>query len=46
MVHEFSDKIKFQSNIRVAETYNQYDAEVNQTPMKYVFLILELTAKK
>ena len=26
-VHEFSDKIKFQSNIRVAETYNQYDAE-------------------
>ena len=27
--HQFSDKIKFQSNIRIAETYNQYDAENN-----------------
>ena len=25
--HQFSDKIKFKSNIRIAETYNQYDAE-------------------
>ena len=24
---QFSDKIKFESNIRIAETYNQYDAE-------------------
>jgi len=29
--HQFSDKIKFESSIRVAETYNQYDAE-NNTP--------------
>ena len=28
-LHKFSDKIKFQSNIRIAETYNQYDAEDN-----------------
>ena len=27
--HQFSDKIEFQSNIRIAETYNQYDAEDN-----------------
>ena len=27
--HQFSDQIKFQSNIRVAETYLQYDAEDN-----------------
>jgi len=27
--HQFSDKIKFKSNIRIAETYNQYDAEDN-----------------
>tara|TARA_Y100000590_G_scaffold466262_1_gene641026 strand:+ start:115 stop:2028 length:1914 start_codon:yes stop_codon:yes gene_type:complete len=27
--HEFSDKIKFESNIRIAETYNQYDKEVD-----------------
>ena len=27
--HQFSDKIKFESNIRIAETYNQYDAEDN-----------------
>ena len=26
--HQFSDKIKFESNIRVAETYNQYDKEI------------------
>jgi len=29
--HQFSNKIEFQSNIRIAETYNQYDAE-NNTP--------------
>ena len=27
--HKFSDKIKFESNIRIAETYNQYDKEVD-----------------
>jgi len=27
--HRFSDKIKFVSNIRIAETYNQYDKEVD-----------------
>ena len=27
--HQFSDKIKFESNIRVAETYSQYDKEVD-----------------
>ena len=27
--HKFSDKIKFESNIRVAETYSQYDKEVD-----------------
>lgn len=27
--HQFSDKIKFESNIRVAETYNQYDKEID-----------------
>jgi len=27
--HQFSDKIKFESNIRIAETYNQYDKEVD-----------------
>jgi len=27
--HNFSDQLKFESNIRVAETYNQYDAEDN-----------------
>lgn len=27
--HQFSDQIKFQSNIRVTETYLQYDAEDN-----------------
>ena len=26
---QFSDQIKFKSNIRIAETYNQYDAEDN-----------------
>ena len=26
---KFSDKIKFESNLRVAETYSQYDKEVN-----------------
>ena len=27
--HDFSDKFKFQSNIRIAETYLQYDKEVD-----------------
>ena len=27
--HQFSDKIKFESNIRIAETYNQYDKELD-----------------
>ncbi len=27
--HKFSDKIKFESNLRVAETYSQYDKEVD-----------------
>jgi len=27
--HKFSDKIKFESNLRVAETYSQYDKEVH-----------------
>jgi vitamin B12 transporter len=27
--HQFSDKIKFEGNIRIAETYNQYDKEVD-----------------
>ena len=27
---KFSDKIKFESNLRVAETYSQYDKEVHQ----------------
>jgi len=27
--HQFSDKIEFESNIRIAETYNQYDKEVD-----------------
>ena len=27
--HQFSDKIKFESNLRVAETYLQYDAEID-----------------
>ena len=27
--HQFSDKIKFESNLRIAETYNQYDKEVD-----------------
>ncbi len=27
--HAFSDKIKFESNARIAETYNQYDKEVD-----------------
>jgi len=26
---QFSDKIKFESNIRIAETYNQYDKEID-----------------
>ena len=30
--HQFSNKISFESNIRVVETYNQYDAEDN-TPV-------------
>ena len=29
--HQFSDQIKFESNIRIAETYNQYDA-IDNTP--------------
>ena len=28
--HKFSDKIKLESNLRVAETYSQYDKEVHQ----------------
>ena len=32
--HKFSDKIKFKSNIRIAETYNQYDAENNNPANK------------
>ena len=28
-IHDFSDKFKFQSNIRIADTYLQYDKEVN-----------------
>ena len=32
--HQFSDQIKFQSNIRVAETYLQYDAEDNTSADK------------
>ena len=27
--HDFSDKLKFQSNIRIAETYLQYDKEID-----------------
>ena len=27
--HKFSDKIKFESNLRVAETYSQYDKELD-----------------
>ena len=27
--HQFSDKIEFQSNLRIAETYNQYDKEID-----------------
>ena len=27
--HQFSDKIEFQSNLRIAETYNQYDKETD-----------------
>jgi len=27
--HKFSDKIKFESNLRIAETYSQYDKEVD-----------------
>ena len=27
--HKFSDRIKFESNLRVAETYSQYDKEVD-----------------
>ena len=27
--HQFSNKTKFESNIRIAETYNQYDKEVD-----------------
>ena len=27
--HKFSDKIKFESNLRVAETYSQYDKVIN-----------------
>jgi len=27
--HKFSDKIKFEGNIRIAETYSQYDKEVH-----------------
>jgi len=27
--HDFSDKLNFQSNIRIAETYLQYDKEIN-----------------
>ena len=27
--HDFSDQLKFESNIRVAETYLQYDAEID-----------------
>ena len=27
--HEFSDKLKFQSNIRIADTYLQYDKEID-----------------
>ena len=31
---KFTDKIKFKSNIRIAETYNQYDAENNNPANK------------
>ena len=31
---KFSDKIKIKSNIRIAETYNQYDAENNNPANK------------